>query len=113
MFPGGMNPKQMQKMMKKMGIKTDEIDAVQVIIRCVDRDITIDEPQVVKTIIQGQEMFQIQGKVSESESDMSIDITQDDVEMVMAQTQVSEKKAIDALEKAGGDLAQAILNLKS
>ena len=113
MFPGGMNPKQMQKMMKKMGIKTDEIDAVQVIIRCVDKDITIDEPQVVKTIIQGQEMFQIQGKVSESESDVSIDITQDDVEMVMAQTQVSEKKAIDALEKAGGDLAQAILNLKS
>jgi nascent polypeptide-associated complex subunit alpha len=113
MMPGGMNPKNMKKLMKRMGIKSDEIDAEQVIIRCVDREIVIDEPSVVKTVIQGQEMFQIQGKVRESEADASASISQDDVDMVAAQAGVSEEKAVAALEKAKGDIAQAILDLKS
>jgi nascent polypeptide-associated complex subunit alpha len=113
MMPGGMNPKQMKKLMKRMGIKSDEIEAEQVIIKCVDREIIIDEPSVVKTIIQGQEMFQIQGKVRESEAEASFDISQEDVDMVMGQAKVSEAKAIAALEKAKGDIAQAIIDLKS
>jgi len=115
MIPGGMNPKQMKKIMKRMGIKSDEIAAEQVIIKCVDRDIIIDEPSVVKTVIQGQEMFQIQGKVreSETEADLSGSISQEDVDLVMAQARVNEEKAIAALEKSKGDLAQAIIDLKS
>lgn len=113
MMPGGMNPKNMKKLMKRMGIKSDEIDAEQVIIRCVDREIIIDEPSVVKTVIQGQEMFQIQGKVRESEAEAAADISQEDVEMVMSQAKVNEAKAIAALEKAKGDIAQAIIDLKS
>ena len=112
-MPGGMNPKQMKKMMKKMGIKSDEIDAEQVIIKCVDKQIIIDNPQVVITVIQGQTMFQIQGDISESADDIDIDISADDVDMVMEQANVSEEKAIAALEAAEGDLAQAILDLKS
>ncbi|MFH1055442.1 MAG: nascent polypeptide-associated complex protein [Candidatus Altiarchaeota archaeon] len=113
MMPGGMNPKQMKKIMKRMGIKSDEIAAEQVIIRCVDREIIIDEPSVVRTLIQGQEMFQIQGNVRESEAESAADISQDDVDMVRAQTGVKEDAAIKALEKAKGDIAQAILDLKS
>ncbi len=113
MMPGGMNPKQMKKLMKRMGIKSDEINAEQVIIRCVDREIIIDEPSVIKTVIQGQEMFQIQGKVREAEAEASADISQEDVELVMGQAKVSEEKAIAALEKAKGDIAQAIIDLKS
>jgi nascent polypeptide-associated complex subunit alpha len=113
MMPGGMNPKNMRKMMKRMGIKTDEIDAEQVVIRCVDREIIIDEPSVVKTVIQGQEMFQIQGKVREAQAEAEADISQEDVELVMSQASVSEAKAIAALEKAKGDIAQAIVDLKS
>jgi nascent polypeptide-associated complex subunit alpha len=113
MMPGGMNPKQMKKIMKRMGIKSDEIDAEQVVIRCVDREIVIDEPSVVRTVIQGQEMFQVQGKVREAEAEASVDISQEDVDMVMSQAKVSEAKAIAALEKAKGDIAQAIMDLKS
>jgi nascent polypeptide-associated complex subunit alpha len=113
MMPGGMNPKQMKKLMKRMGIKSDEIDAQQVIIRCADKEIIIDEPSVIRTVVQGQEMFQVQGKARESEADVAIDISQDDVNLVMSQTGVTEAKAIDALEKAKGDLAQAIIDLKS
>jgi len=113
MFPGGVNPKQMKKLMKRMGIKSDEIQAEQVVIRCVDREIIIDEPSVVKTVIQGQEMFQIQGKIREAAAlEVSADISQEDVNLVMSQAGVSEEKAIAALEKAKGDLAQAIMDLK-
>lgn len=108
-----MNPKQMKKMMKRMGIKSDEVDAEQVIIRCVDKEIIIDNPQVMATVIQGQTMFQIQGDVRESQKDVEADISAEDVEMVMEQAKVNEEKAISALESAGGDLAQAILDLKS
>jgi nascent polypeptide-associated complex subunit alpha len=113
MMPGGMNPRNMKKLMKRMGIKSDEIEAEQVIIKCADREIIIDEPSVIKTVVQGQEMFQIQGKVREAESDIPVDISQEDVNLVMSQTGVKEDRAIEALEKAKGDLAQAIMDLKS
>ena len=111
-MPGGMNPRNMKKLMKRMGIKSDEIDAEQVVIKCVDREIVIEEPSVVRTVIQGQEMFQIQGRVRESEQEASVSISQEDVNLVMAQAKVGEEKAIAALEKAEGDLAQAIIDLK-
>lgn len=113
MLPSGINPKQMKKMMKKMGISSEDIEAEQVIIRCVDREIVIENPSVVKTNMQGQQIFQIQGDVSESKVDDSVDISQEDVELVMAQANVSEENAIKALDEADGDLAEAILKLKS
>ena len=32
MFPGGVNPKQMAQMMKRMGIKNEELEAKRVVI---------------------------------------------------------------------------------
>ncbi|MDD5111187.1 MAG: nascent polypeptide-associated complex protein [Candidatus Altiarchaeota archaeon] len=113
MLPGRMNPKQMEKMMKRMGITVDEVDAQQVIIKCTDKDIIIDNPQVVKTKIQGKDSFQISGDVREESADVKLDISADDVKLVAEQAKVSEQKAKAALEKAGGDIAQAILDLKS
>jgi nascent polypeptide-associated complex subunit alpha len=113
MFPGGVDPRQMKKMMKRMGISSEELDAEQVIIKCVDKEIIIDNPSVMKTVVQGQQMFQIQGDVRESSDGDSFSIAADDVELVMEQTKVSEEKAIAALEKTKGDIAQAILELKS
>jgi len=112
MMPGGLNPKQMKLMMKRMGIKTEEIDAEQVIIRCVDREIVIEEPSVIKTVMQGQGFYQIQGRERVSEAEPAADISQEDVELVMQQAGVKEDAAIKALEKAKGDIAEAILDLK-
>ena len=111
-MPGGMNPKQMQKMMKRMGIKVDELDVTEVIIKCVDKDIIIANPQVVKTTVQGQDMFQVSGDITESEGEVSLDVSDEDVKMVAEQAGVPEAKAIAALEASNGDLAQAILDLK-
>jgi len=113
MLPGKINPKQMEKMMKRMGIKVDEVDAQQVIIKCAGRDIVVDNPHVIKTNMQGQDSFQITGDVrEEAAGEVKLAVGEEDVKMVSQQANVPESKAREALEKAGGDLAQAIMDLK-
>ena len=45
MIPG-MNPKDVQRAMKKLGIKQEEIEANEVIIKTNDKEIVIQNPQV-------------------------------------------------------------------
>jgi nascent polypeptide-associated complex subunit alpha len=112
MFPGGMNPKQMKKMMKRMGIQMSEVDAERVVIKCVDREIVIDNPQVIRSAVQGQDMFQVSGDVREEAGEVALDFSAEDVKLVAEQAGVSEAKAKAALGECGGDLAEAILRLK-
>jgi nascent polypeptide-associated complex subunit alpha len=108
MFPG-VNPKQMQAVMKQMGISQIDIDASQVIIKKNDgKRLVIDNPSVVKIKMQGQESFQITGE-SREESDEKY--SEEDVKTVMEKASVKKDVAKKALEKSGGDLAEAILEL--
>ena len=59
------NPKQMEKLAKRMGIQTHAIDATEVIIKTEKTQIIIKHPQVSKINLMGQETFQIIGKVEE------------------------------------------------
>ena len=108
MFPK-LNPKDMEKMMKKMGIKQEEIAATEVIIKTPDKDLVIHNPQVSKVNAMGQETFQIVGDVEEVSPQAYSD---DDVKTVAEQAKVSKDKARQALEETQGDLAQAILKLQ-
>lgn len=108
MIPG-INPKQLQKAMKQLGVKQEEIDASEVIIKCPDKEIVIRNPNVAKVNMMGQESFQISGDVEERGLEK---FTDDDVETVMNQTGKNEKEARKALEECDGDLAEAILKLK-
>ncbi|MFH1359124.1 MAG: nascent polypeptide-associated complex protein [archaeon] len=122
MFPG-INPKKMQAMMKQMGIAQQEIDANRVIIECDDKDIIINNPSVVKINMQGQENFQISGDISEvekegqgdseeeSEEGPEEDKTEEDVKTIMEKCSCLEEEARLALEKANGDLTEALLEL--
>ena len=118
MFPGGMSPKQMQTVLKRMGVKVEDIKAEKVIIQCADRNIIISNPQVMLTKMPQQEMFQISGEVSEEEKggegseDVKTEITDDDIEMVMEQTSVDRQTAEEMLEETEGDIADAIMKLK-
>lgn len=113
MFPGGMNPRQMKQMMKKMGIKTDEIDADTVIIHGGGKEIVIENPEVVKMTVQGQEIFNITGgTVREEEEEVTLEISGEDVAMVSEQAGVSKEEAKKALEESDGDIAGAIMKLK-
>ena len=93
--------------MASMGIKQEEIEALRVIIEKQDKNVIIENPSVVKVVIQGQETFQISGNVKEEEKG----INEEDIKQVMEKTQVSREKAENALKDANGDLAEAILAL--
>jgi len=105
-MPGGMDPKKMQAMMRQMGIKSDDIPATKVTIETSSGSIIIEEPQVVQITMQGQKSFQISGNVRTEDK-----ASGDDVKMVMEQAGCSEEEAKAALEKSGGDIAQAIVML--
>jgi nascent polypeptide-associated complex subunit alpha len=105
MMPG-MNPRQMNKMMQKMGIKQDEIDASEVIIKTPGKNLVIKNPSVTKVDMMGQKTFQIIGEVTEESP-----ISEEDINTVVEQANVSKEDAKNELEKTNGDLAEAIVNL--
>ena len=64
MIPG-MDPKLIKQAMKRMGMKQEEVVATQVIIKCPDKEIVINNPSVTKINMMGQENFQISGNIEE------------------------------------------------
>ena len=94
----------MEKIMKQMGIKQEEIDADEVIIKNSSRNIIIKNPKVTKINMQGHETFQVTGDVQE-------EMNEEDINTVMEQTGCSREEAEKALEKYE-DLTEAIISLK-
>lgn len=111
MIPG-MNPRQMQKMMKQMGIQQQEIDAHRVEIFCSDRKIIIEPADVSKVNMMGQQTFQVVGEIREESLDSTPDINEEDIKTVMEQASCSEEEARDAISEANGDLAAAIMSFE-
>lgn len=107
---GGINPAKMQGMMKKMGISQTPLPVKRVIFELEDSKMVIEDPSVVKVIMQGQEMYQVSGEATEEAAEA---FSAEDVEMVASQTGKDEDKAREALEESNGDIAQAIIKLKS
>ncbi|HLD02158.1 MAG TPA: nascent polypeptide-associated complex protein [Candidatus Nanoarchaeia archaeon] len=107
MMPG-LNPKMLAQAMKKMGIKQEEIPAIEVIIKTQDgKDLIIRNPQVSKVNAMGQESLQVIGDIEELSS-----VSKEDIDTVAQQAGVSAEKAKKALEENNNDLASAILSLK-
>jgi nascent polypeptide-associated complex subunit alpha len=106
-----MDPKMLKAAMNKLGIKSTSIESTQVVIRCNDKDIVIDAPEV--TLIEGQGMrsFQITGNVSEIDRS-KVEISEDDVKFVQEQTGAEAGLARKTLEETRGDIAGAIVKLK-
>lgn len=111
MFPG-INPRQMQQMMKKMGMQQEDIDATEVIIKTPEKEIIITKPSIQKINMMGKETFQIAGEIHEREIDTTPEINDDDIKIVVEQAGVDEKTAKEALEKTKGDIAEAVVSLE-
>jgi len=111
MFPG-MNPRQMQQAMKKMGIQQTEIEAKEVIIKTADKELVFTNPQVAKINMMGQATYQVIGEPEERALSTEPDISEDDIKTVMEQADVDKKTALAAIKKHKGDLAEAIMELK-
>ncbi|MFQ6009925.1 MAG: nascent polypeptide-associated complex protein, partial [Candidatus Aenigmatarchaeota archaeon] len=103
-----MKGRQMEKMMRQMGIKTEEIDAEEVIIKTPSKELVVENPQVTKVKMGGEETLQIIGKIIERGKEK---FTKEDIETVMSQTGANEEGARKALEEEG-DMAAAIIKLK-
>ncbi len=114
MIPG-MNPKkmkQMERQMKKMGMKMEDVEGVEeVIIRCTDKDIIISPAEVNIMNVMGSDTYQITGNAREVEREVVLEIDEEDIELVANQAGVSKEVAEEALTEAKGDLAEAIMKL--
>lgn len=114
---GGMNPRQMQKMMSQMGIKNEDVPCKKVTIEKEDGTLIVVQPaSVVMIEMQGTQSFQVSGDISQQSSENTPKQetaapaeSQDDVAIVMQQTGATRQRAEDMLAKAGGDIAQAIM----
>ncbi|GAB6101222.1 nascent polypeptide-associated complex protein [Thermococcus atlanticus] len=105
----GMNPRQMKKLMRQMGIKMEELDGVEeVIIRLEDREIVIREPAVTVITAHGERSYQI---VGEEEIREVLRIPEEDIRLVMEQTGADYETAKKSLEETKGDIAEAIIKL--
>jgi len=109
MIPG-VNPKQMKKMMKQLGMKMDTIEDVErVVIYTKNGNYVCESAEVVSTTMQGSTSYQITGDMTFEEA--AAVIPDEDVELVAMQAEVSAEEAKKALEAANGDIAAAILTL--
>jgi nascent polypeptide-associated complex subunit alpha len=110
MMPGKINPRQMNQMMKRLGINVKNIDDVEkVIIQTKDKEYIFEDAEVTLMDAQGQKTYQIVGNpYIKSRVE---DKLQDDVKLVMQQTGKTKEEATKALRESDGDIAQAILNL--
>jgi len=114
MIPG-INPKQMKAAMKQMGIAQVDVDATRVIIELEDKKLVFNNPSLAKVKAMGQETWQLSGNYVEepinSSEDEVIEITQEDLDTIMSQTNCTEEEAMKALEDTEGDLAEAIIKI--
>ncbi len=83
-----MNPAQIEKMMKSMGIKSRNLISKKVIIEEEDQNIVIYDPSVTEIEMQGQKSYQITGTVK-----IEPRISDEDIQMVIQQTGVSSEDA--------------------
>jgi nascent polypeptide-associated complex subunit alpha len=115
-----MNPNDLRKMMRRMGVKVDidEIsDAERVIIeRTGEKNLVIENPVVTIMKMKGQSMVYIAGEIVEVEKEQVLEkpeIPEEDVQLVAAETGSTLDEARAALEATNGDIAQAIMLLES
>ena len=118
MFPG-FNPRELQRMLKRMGVKMETLEAERVEVKLKDGSSMVFEgPQVIMMSMRGQPpMVYIVGEyrleeASATEAEAGVEVSDEDVRLVAEQAGVSLEEARRALAEAKGDIAEAILRLK-
>ena len=109
-MPGNINPRQMNQMMRRLGISVKNIDNVEkIIIQTDSKEYIFKDAEVTVMDAKGQKTYQITG--NPIIRDRSDDTLKEDIKLVMDQTGKSEGEAKKALEDSNGDIAEAILKL--
>ncbi len=129
MIPGGpRNQRQMEMMMRRLGMRTEEVPGVEeVIVRTKTQEHVFREPEVTVLTIQGVRTYQVVGTPEIRPRSAALPTTgvpstaaaapagppEEDIQLVMEQANVSREEAIEALFLSGGEPAEAILKILS
>lgn len=107
-----MNPRQMNQMMKKLGINVKEIPNVEkVIILTEKKEFVFTDAEVTVMDAQGQKTYQVTGNPSIANREKKL--PDEDINLIVEQTGVSKKQAEKVLKETDGDIAEAIMKLSS
>ena len=110
MMPGRINPRQMNQMMKRLGINVKEIENVKkVVIQTDKKEYIFDDAEVTIMDAQGQKTYQISGRPKIL--DLKDEINKEDIDLIIEQTGKTIEEAKKALEETNGDIAEAIIKL--
>ncbi len=104
---GNVDPKKLEKIMKRMNIKTETIDAIKVTIETESKNIIITNPEVMIADIMGKRTYQITGNETVEER-----IREEDVKLVMEKTGKPKDDVVKKLRELNNDIARAIIELK-
>ena len=120
------DPRQMQRMMRQLGLTTEPVDGVEeVIVRTRDKEHVFERPEVTILSVQGTRTYQVVGTptirprgaggaaapASPAAPSAASGPPEEDIELVMGQANVSRDEAIEALFVSHGAPAEAILHL--
>ena len=101
--------------MKDFGMETEDLDVKRVIFVFEDEEWIFDEPKVQVMDVLGIKTYSITGKpekIKREKEEVKVEITDEDVELVAEQCNVSKEEARKALEECNGDIAEAIVKLQ-
>jgi len=112
------SPRELQKMLqtvRRTGLSIEQVEGVEsVIIKFRDKELVVKNPHVTSLKVGGQIVFQVTGEIEERALVVEeVSISEEDVQLVASQAGVSLEEARKALKATKGDLARAIMYLKS
>jgi len=132
MIPGGArNPKQLELMMRRLGMTSEEVPGVEeVIVRTKSKDHVFRAPEVTILTVQGVRTYQVVGSPEIRPRSAALlsggpasapapapatpsGPPEEDIRLVMEQANVSREEAVEALFQAKGAPAEAILQILS
>jgi nascent polypeptide-associated complex subunit alpha len=130
MIPGGpRNSRQIEQMMRRMGMTTEEVrDVEEVIVRTKTKDHVFHAPEVTILTVQGVRTYQVVGRPeirprsagslapatpAAAPAAAPAGPPEEDVHLVMEQANVSREEAVEALFQSKGAPAEAILLILS
>lgn len=114
-----LSPREMRRLMKRMGLNLEELSGVSRVIVEFDNGKKLVAESPIAYLIRGkdQTMLQVIGSFEEvreeKESIEAVEINEEDVQLVAAQTGVSLEEAKQALIQTNGDIAQAIMLIEA
>src|SRR2546422_9017749 len=105
---GRINPREADRMMKRMGMQVTQLDDVTlVIMEGPTRRIIIDWPEVATVTVQGQKIYQVGGGRVWTES-VSVQTSVEDASLVSCQAEAFAYDAYNTVEDVGGGHAEGI-----